>query len=380
MRENRGDGGIQVMEHREPPQFATGDRRHDRAIDEPDGQLGIRTFGIARNRRQIDFGRTALLVIAGLAIIAGVIYLGLRSTRAALAWLAQQAPYQVPFEQIELVSEPPRWYRGGSRAFLAAVRRSAGAPERVSTLDGTPDLLKADFKKYAWVKEVKKVVYAPGRIEVDLDYCQPVAWVQLGAGEQVIIDERAVILPAEDVNPALLGQVVKITGHGLTPPADPQPGLVWKSRERAGGPDGADDRILAAAKLACFLAQETQTRDAEQSPALRILEISVTEFGGVEPRRLFVINAEGAAIWWRNAPGEERSDEPSALEKWAMLRRWQETTRARFLEPGDFWSFSSNRLHHVCPRKHLPAVHRPKEQSERPGDPPAATTKMSPSG
>jgi hypothetical protein len=340
-------------------------------------RFGLRAFEMARHRRHIDYRRTAVVLLAGLAIVSALVYLGSRATRDALAWLALQTPYQVPFDQIELISEPPRWYRGGSRAFVEAVRRSAGLPEHVAVLEFAPERLKMEFQKYAWVKEVTRVAYAPGRIQVDIRYRQPVAWMQLGGTEQIVIDERAVILSQEDIDMASLGRVIRVTGHGLASPSDPRPGLTWKSRSEGDEVDRVDERVTAAATLAAFLVKAPQVRDAEGSPALTILEIIVTDFS---LRGLFAINAEGAAFWWRGAPGAEGPDEPVALKKWSMMRDWAATTRDRFLETGDYWAFSAEQVYHVCPRRHRPASHRPKLHGKSSSEPPVAETNSSQSG
>jgi len=364
------------MEHREPPRIAPGDRRFDGAIEELGGRFGLRILDEARKRRSIDYRRLGLLFLAGLATVGGLFYLGSRATRAAVAWLAHQSQYQIPFHQIELVHSPPEWFRGGSRSFLEGVRKSAGEPENVAVLLVPPDRLALEFKKYAWVEKAR-VIYAPRQIRVDLQIRQPVARAQLGGGGQIVFDANAIILPQEDIDLAVLGRVIWVTGHDLLAPSDPRPGLIWKSAADASGLDRGDERVLAAAKLAGFLVQEPRQSDSERSAALRILEIIVTDFG---QRGLFAMNAEGAAICWGDAPGDEKAEKPSAHEKWAMLRSWAETSRARFLVDGDYWAFGENGVRHVCPQVHQKAPHRPLENSERPGGQTAAPAKRPASG
>ena len=57
MRVERDDGGIQVMEHREPPRIAAGDRRFDGAIEEPASSFRLRAFDPFSDRRHIDLVR-----------------------------------------------------------------------------------------------------------------------------------------------------------------------------------------------------------------------------------------------------------------------------------------------------------------------------------
>jgi hypothetical protein len=307
-----------------------------------------------------------------LAVLSVLVYLGDRARRASLDWLAIQPQYQVRFDEIQLVdcagrpAEPPRWYRGGARAFLENVRLEAREREGVSLLSFTPDRLSLALEKYAWVEDVIRVVYHPGGIHVELRYRQPVAWVQLRDGDQIVVDEEATILRASDVDVAELGRVIKIRGdladRGLARPSELRYGVKWKSRGTRGDLDRVDERILAAAKLAAFLMGGSRPTEGEKSAALRLIQIDVTSF---RPHGLLVYNAEGAAIWWGDAPGAERPETLSADEKWAMLRRWAQTTHDRFLETGDLWRFTRDGVKFVC--THTPASHRSKTSSERLG-------------
>jgi hypothetical protein len=381
MPDGRTDGGIKVMEHREPPRADPNDRPFVGATEHPVGRFRLRRFDEAGDRRKIDYHRAGMFVLAGLALVTGLAYLGYRVKRATLNWLAHQPQYQLPFDRIELAAEIPRWYLGGSRAFLERVRRGAGEPETVAVLDVSPDRLALAFKKYAWVEEVNKVAYGSGRIRIDVRYRQPVARVQLRGGEQKIVDRHGIILPAEDIDVAMLGQVITITGDvrygGLAAPADARAGVIWKSPGDGSGRFRVDERIVAACKLAAFLLQDQQAKDGQRYPALRLSEIIVTDFY-VHGRGLFVVNDERATIRWGDAPGDTPVGMLSAEEKWAILRQWRETTRSRFLEREDYWSFSKRGLDHVCPHRTDP--HRPKEFSERPGQAPIATKVPSLSG
>ena len=184
MRVDPDDGGIQVMEHREPPRIAAGDRRFDGAIEEPRG----RDSGCARSTRSaIDVALTSsepALMVAGGARRSRrcSFYLGSRATIAAVAWLHRQSQYQLAFDEIQLAHELPSWYRGGNREFLDRVRRGSGQSERHFSTGGRPDRLAVAFKLDPWVEEVVKVSYAPGRISVDLKFREPVAWVKLDGG------------------------------------------------------------------------------------------------------------------------------------------------------------------------------------------------------
>jgi hypothetical protein len=327
--------------------------------------------------RRLDYSRVGLLVLAALALAGTLAYFVAWAARASVAWLAHQPQYQVPFDQIELVNEPPGWYVGPrarptrAQAFLEGVRSSAREPEHVSVLDVGPDGLAAVFKKYAWVGDVTRVTYDAGRIRVDLRYRQPVAWVEPRDGRPLMVDEEGNVLPPDNVDVSALDRVIskiKITAYGgLAPPVATQYGEKWKSRADDRGIEEVDERIVAAARLAGFLLRAAHESDTELHPALRIIQIIVTDFHKVVPdfgpRGLFVLNNENALIWWGDAPGSEKPGRPTAQEKWAMLRRWEQTTAARFLDTGDYWAFSRDGLQFKC--SHPGARHRPKTAAER---------------
>ena len=207
-----------------------------------------------------------------MALAAGLFW----ARRASLGWLSNQPQYQIPFDQIQLVdaagrsNEPPRWYRGGSQAFLENVRIDSREPEAVPVLQVTAARLSQIFKNYAWVEDVIRVEYSSGSIRVHLRYREPVAWVQLRGGDQIMVDDEGTILPAKDIDVAALGRVIKIFGDlkegGLAPPSDPRFGVKWKSREDGGELDKVDERILARRGLRVFWCEASELATLNDSP------------------------------------------------------------------------------------------------------------------
>jgi hypothetical protein len=351
MRADPDDGGIQVMEHREPPRIAAGDRRFDGEIEEPARPFRLRAFDPFSDRRHIDLFRAGVMAAAALAIMALLFYVGSRASIAAVGWLHRQSQYQVAFEEIQLVQELPGWYRGGKREFLRSVRERSGQSASLSQLDVRPGRLALAFKLDPWVEEVVKISYAPGRILVDLKFREPVALVKLDSGPQ-LVDGEGRLLPTEDVDFDPAGPLLKITAQDLAPPSDPRAGVVWKSKSASPEVEKVEERIVAAAGLARFFMQ--QSRNAgKNSPALRMIEIIVTEFGG---RGLFVLNGDGALLCWGRAPGAERPRELSAAQKWQMLLTWAESSAGNTLADGDYWEFSPRGMSLVC--THPRAPHR----------------------
>ena len=354
------------MEHREPLRVAPVDRRLDASV-ESSREFGPRrayNLGLIGITRRGDPRRLALLLAAGVATLVAVAYVASLGTAAAVAWLHRQPYYHVSFDRICVEPSPPLWYRGGVDAFLDAVRRSARQSKPIARLDLAPDELASMFKNYPWVEGVR-VRYLSDRIVVNVRYRQPVAYVQTYQGEQLLVDEKATILPSADVDESRFAPVrlARITAQRLDPPADQTPGVSWKTRSKNDDVPRDDPRIRAAAKLAGFLRSQAQSQSSTIPRAIRIGEIIVTVFDKND-RGLFVLNDEGQTIWWRQAPGEERPGEPKASEKWEMLRKWCESGKKRTLPEHDYWAFSATELLHVCPEPGHPHLTKTAAESD----------------
>jgi hypothetical protein len=354
MQVDRDEGGIQVMEHREPPRIGAGDRRSGGGVESAASAARLRGFGPFGSRARVGSARLALAALAAACVAGIVIYAVSRATIGAVGWLHRQSQYQLAFDDVDLVRELPGWYRGGKREFLGRVRRSSGNLARISQLEVRPDRIATAFKLDPWVEDVIKVTYGPGRIAVDLKFREPVAWVKLASGQLQIVDGEGRLLPSEDVDAELVAPLVKIHGAALTPPADPRAGVVWKSKAGGADLDCVDERIIAAAGLAKFLRQHLDGEGAGGPHALRMTEIMLADPKDFGPRSLFTVNALGAVFWWGSAPGSETSREPTAHEKWQILLRWNETSRKESLADGDYWAFSTKGLSRVCPHPNGP--------------------------
>ncbi len=188
------------------------------------------------------------------------------------------------------------------------MQRSSGNPESISLLEVRPERIATAFKLDPWVEEVTRVTFGPGRIAVDLKFREPVAWVKLEGGQQ-IVDGQGRLLPSEDVDVQSAGPLIQITGRKLAPPAESQAGVVWKSKSAGEEAARPDERIIAAARLARFLREHfgSDHDHAAASKSLRMVEIIVTVFAD---RGLFIVNSEGTIFRWRSAPDFEAPREP----------------------------------------------------------------------
>jgi len=352
------------MEHREPLRVVPVDRRLEAAAESPReaGSARANHIGLMGVARRLDPRRLALISCAVLLVVLSLGYLAFICTMAAVGWLHRQPNYHLRFDQIHLEPGPPPWYRGGRDAFLEGVRRSGRVAARINRLEIGPDELAAVFRNYAWVEEAK-IIYPPGGISVHLRYRLPVAYVQISHGDQLLVDDKGTILPPADVDETKFSpfRLTRITADQLEPPADPTPGVSWKSRTTADDIPRDDRRILAAAKLAGFLRDQEQSQPNQTLPALRIGEIIVTDFFSND-RGLFLLNDQAQTIWWRQAPGEERPGEPKAFEKWSMLRKWGESSMKHSLPEHDYWTFSQTGVCEVCTHRGRPHAFKPPQQ------------------
>ena len=340
------------MEHREPPRIGAGDRLSAATVENGASGVRLRAFDPFRGRARVDPVRVGATVL-GLIVVAAMAVYGLsRATSAAVAWLHRQSQYRLAFSDIQLDRELPAWYRGGKREFLARVQRSSGNPEYLSLLGVRPERLATAFKLDPWVEEVTKVTFGPGRIAVDLKFREPVAWVKVEGGQQ-IVDGHGRLLPSDDVDVQSAGPLILITdtGHELTRPAEFRAGVVWKSKSAGEDVERIDERIVAAAGLSRFLREHLPREPAAGSKTLRIDQIIVTDFAR---RGLFVLNAEGTLLCWGGAPTSEAPRELTADDKWQILLRWSGLTADHTLPEGDYGEFTAKGLVQRCPRTHQP--------------------------
>ena len=196
---------------------------------------------------------------------------------------------------------------------------------------------------------------------MELQYRQPVAWVQLGGTRQHMVDDEGTVLPTENIDATALGPLAcpRSKASAWLPR--------WRlSTVKSGNRDRnrmrleqVDERIVAAARLAGFLPRPPQVERCRRSPALRLREIIVTDQAGpVRPS-----TPRGRRFCGETRQGAEKPGRPSADEKWDILVAWEKST------PRDFWSRGitgslrrvTSSLSAVTPK----VQHRPAETSER---------------
>ena len=265
----------------------------------------VRQLALSRVVTAAGFGVVMLLVLGY-----GAWYLGAR----AVGWVRHQEPYWIAFKEITLSPPPPAWFRGGTPAFLDHVRTAAMVKtDRVPILDGDPARLALAFQKSPWVRRVSQVRRAyPRQLVVKLEYREPVA--RPAELPEWLVDRDGVILPASDVARGVVSDLVLLEHLGR--PYDPRPGQAWQVYDPATQRVSEEPRATAAGRLAAFLRSPDASRDGDIPPKVIAVLLTTSE------NELFLQFQKATRVQWGKPPGSEGPDEPSATEKWHILRDW----------------------------------------------------------
>lgn len=222
------------------------------------------------------------------------------------------------------------WYMGSQKAALKVSQSRASAPTVVfTTVPGWMqpvvqdelrvmvaqrignDPLDADGLNRAveflshnpWVKHVRTVKrFVNGRVEADVQFRQPVAFVLYG-GWFYVVDADGVRLPHRYQQPS--GGYVAIEG---VPTAVPEPGMIWPGLRPEKNP------VLAGLRLIDLLGRKEFGG--------QIARVNVSNYDGVkDPRQphLSLVTHTGGIIHWGRAAGEEKFFEPDYKIKIARL-------------------------------------------------------------
>ncbi len=291
------------------------------------------------------------------AALVAVVVLGLSllvvsgMTGKVRAWVHDRPEYHWSAAEIVLDPEPPSWLRSKERGLLAALAEPLRGFEKGSVLDLDLGVVERAFKNLYWVERVRGIQrFYPNRVVVSLDYRRPVAIAPLDLSDQdanpsprdlLVIDGTGIILDRLPENSDLGRAFSKdlIVLSGLETPPDFAIGHPWPRSDLPEDPSRPDPVAEAAARLARFLVEQAEasgwpeTRSGQFIPFRRI-----HPYQG-DSRKLYINHKlpNGQVLWvvWDAAPGSEGSSEPSALEKWEMLRNWIASGGIdRPLEPG----------------------------------------------
>lgn len=241
--------------------------------------------------------RLAVLGLLAVALGSGA-YAAWRAVREHVVAAEQ---YEVTVDSVT-ITPPPPWIRSDVKA---EVVRDASLEGPLSVLDD--DLsrrLYEAFEAHAWVAKVERVMKRPpNAVEVELVYRRPVLMVQVSEG-LLPIDAEGVQLSTRDFSPLEAGRYPRLTEIELA--TGPPAGTRW-----------SDPRVIAAARLAAVVS------DAWEELGLHHLALAgepQASSGNLFEFDLFT--KEGTRVRWGAAPTAEASEQKTAREKLARLKRY----------------------------------------------------------
>ena len=244
----------------------------------------------------------AFFVTLFLAVVIAIVYGWHRWGRTVVA----RPVYRIAAENIRATPSPP-WIRSDVRGEI--IRDGALHDLTIFDKDVTIRVYQA-FELHPWVLKVKRVSkHPPARLDVDVEYRIPVAWVEVprgllpgNEGGVIPVDGNAVVLPSRDFSQEHVQDYLRISVAGITPC-----GL-------AGTPWG-DARVTGAARIAALL--HNVWRDAK---LFRVRLSTAAEVVRHDSQPVFELETQSHhRIIWGHAPGEEMSDEPSSTVKLKRL-------------------------------------------------------------
>lgn len=250
-------------------------------------------------------------IMLGLLFFVAVVTVVVYSWRHWGRTVVARPIYRIAAESIE-ITPPPPWIRTDVRSEV--VRNGALNDLTIFDKDATIRVYQA-FELHPWIAKVQRVSkHPPARLIVDLEYRQPVAWVEVpGAsptdeGGVIPIDGLTCVLPSRDFTSEDLKHYLRISVRDVRPYG--LAGTVW-----------GDTRIAGAAKIA------TALDGAWQGLQLyRIQLVNTIELSGNPMEPVYELEtASHRRIVWGNAPGQERPDEPSAPVKVNRLQQAAKT-------------------------------------------------------
>jgi hypothetical protein len=270
--------------------------------------LGKSVSGIAGRAASFTAGLVFLLVVF-IVVVAAIVIGWQHWGRTVVA----RPVYRIAAENIQ-VTPAPSWIRSDIRTEV--VRDNALSDLSFFDKDVTIRVYQA-FELHPWVAKVKRVSkHPPARLEVDLEYRRPVAWVEVPPGilpgnesGVIAIDSSSVVLPTRgNFTEANVDDYLRISIPGITPYGS------------AGNPWG-DPRVAGAARIAALL--ENLWREKQ---LFRIRLVLPDERDKATALPSYEIETRGnRRIIWGSAPDANAPHEPTPAAKVTRLQRLAES-------------------------------------------------------
>ena len=225
------------------------------------------------------------------------------------------------FREIVLDPPLPPFILPDRREFLERLRREAGLPEDVHTLDSKEmESIRLAFEtRLPWAKKIVKVEPSyPNRLVVTLEYREPVAFVPMKDAASLFVDADGVVLPADELETRAPGidRLIQLTFPRGQAPMDARPGRALAVGD---GPD-ARSRIEPVLAFAGLAAELKRRGGIPGRLRFRKIERHSERFWVTVDDDVSTENWTWVA--WGEPPGSERAGEPSAEEKWVSLAAW----------------------------------------------------------
>lgn len=174
------------------------------------------------------------------------------------------------------------------------------------------------FSEIPWVRKATVSKSLPNRLNVELEYRRPVAWV-LDGNKWNLVDKEGVCLGTEEKNPYIVGELGKVPSiHGSKKNEKrPEPGDRWS------------DKAVAAGASVAEMLRPLLNRISSIEGSDPVSAIHVENFGGRKNLRNSAIVLEtrkGKKIEWGHSALNTSPDEPTQEEKLAILTKLYEAS------------------------------------------------------
>jgi hypothetical protein len=260
-------------------------------------------FELAARRSATPLGRLLdclfhpNFLLAVSCVVAAFVFL----PKLGLRWpeLPRNAEYRLRTSNIEITA-PPHWI---PHDLVEQVARRSELPDELSVLDRSlARRLAESFERHPWVKKCRKVsVSVPARIQVELEYREPVAIVNVVHATKTAmfaIDAEATLLPTADFSPAEIANYPAIVNVSERPAQTD--GLIWKNPS-----------VLAAARLAALLKPHWKEFGFQ---AIRV-PAAVERDASDDDVPLQIVTRGGSRVIWGRPPGANHPGELLAEKK-----------------------------------------------------------------
>lgn len=301
------------------------------------------TSMLADPARGIDAGMNRTLVavffIALFVVVVGSTVYGWRQWgRTVVA----RPVYRIAPENLR-ITPTPDWIRTDVRSEV--IRDGALQDLTIFDKDVTIRVYQA-FELHPWVAKVKRVSkHPPARLDVELEYRRPVAWVEVprgvlpgNEGGVIPVDESGVVLPSRDFTQENVAEYLRIAIPDISPCG--LAGTAW-----------GDPRVTDAARIAAVL--EPVWREAK---LYRVRQSTDPEWVRHDTHPIYEIETQGRRrILWGRPPSEEVTGDPSPPVKLSRLRQLVEAVGELDRAPESVWDLrrtdvlQSTRIRHSGP-------------------------------